>query len=119
MNKLTLIAVTLFLSLNALADQCAWNNNKISNKAISLLKSTTEVAFLCEPCGEKQATYEDVQSVEKVKVNRGYYQIYINGIERDLAYTFIKDKYGNYVNLGLYSECHPSGVSIALPKTMK
>lgn len=119
MNNLKLLLLSMVLvsfSHSSFADQCSWNNKKVITKAMSLLKKSQEVAYLCEPCGEKKAHFEVLESVSKYEVQRGQYQLIINGLDQDLAYTYFKDNNGNFVNLGIYSGCNPSGVSIALPK---
>jgi len=123
--KLVLAAAALALvSTAARADQCQWVEDTVARKARLLLRRGLEVSIYCEPCGDKYPSRPF--KVSQVQVNtpdpgQPYTQeVSINGIEVDLAYTFLRrGKQGSGVptpgapfeNMAKLVGCPASGVS--------
>ena len=91
----------------ALADQCAWVDAKVAERAATLLRSAKVLQEICRPCGETKAKALYIDHVVTAKASDPhYYEVLVNGRALDLAYVFIKDKADkDWVNVGLQVQC--------------
>lgn len=118
MKKLILIALALSSTV-AFADQCELVTPTMAKRAALLLQNGSEIATVCEPCGEKISSSK-VSVVRSVKVVNGIYanlqQVLINGNGEDLAYTFIKVAPNRFVNVAKAIGCKAESVSESISK---
>lgn len=106
MNKL-IVLLSLIISGNVLADQCAYITKKQAQKAVKRLIKAESIETLCEPCGETISQRVEIESVTFANTGyQNYYEVSVNGKGIDLAYTFLKGK-----NLAKSVRCETTGVS--------
>lgn len=114
-----IIAISIFVSGTALADQLAWlpttgpDVEKI-NMALTHLKTGDIVYSYCAPCSDNSATAITVRNVSISIPQPGYKELFVNGEGIDLAYIYVKSNEG-YSNLGILSGYAPEQVPTALP----
>lgn len=113
MKKMIILALALS-STAAFADQCELMSSTMAKRASLLLQNGTEIATLCEPCGERVSSAK-ISVIRSVKVVNGIdanlQQLLINGKSEDLAYTFIKVAPNRFVNIAKAIGCKANGIS--------
>lgn len=117
MKKLFVIALAT-LSFSAFADQCAWMSPVMAKRAEMLIQSGSEIASLCQPCGEVIANAK-VSVARGVKITNqqgNYRSIVIGQKEVDLAYTYIKVAPNKFANVAKVIGCKADGVSEVISK---
>jgi MYXO-CTERM domain-containing protein len=117
MVSLALGAMTLVPAL-ASADQCAWISKQHAEDALALIDVGSPIVFFCEPCGETRPAEVQVTRAQTARVNDGYWEVSVNGQGIDLAYTFVPNGDGKWVNLSKMVDCPSSGVSCMLDETL-
>jgi hypothetical protein len=96
----------------ARADQCAFVSQQQANDALELVEPGATV--VCEPCGDAPATVR-VESVSAAAAGvEDFWEVSINAAGIDLAYTFVENGDGKYVNLSKMVDCPSEGVSCLL-----
>ncbi|HRP68994.1 MAG TPA: hypothetical protein PLY93_05630 [Turneriella sp.] len=115
-RKTILTALAAFLLCSSLhADQFAYLDAPLAQRAHALLSKEKEAYFLCEPCGEKTGRVTTVHQVENRDAGyQAFREIYINGEAVDLAYTYVR-RGNRWKNAALLLGEHPKGVSIETP----
>lgn len=107
--KSLLLAATVLLSMNAMADQCQGITRAEASRAALLLQKDATIVKYCEPCmGFAGATKTSTTTVVKeVKITNagGYSTVNVNGKSIDLAYTFLKVSPDRAVNLAKIVNC--------------
>jgi hypothetical protein len=101
-------AMTMAVSVPAMADQCVWNKKPVTAKAVDILNHTKLIQEYCVACGEKTATPIVVKSVSTGPTDDpDMLKTMVNGDEIDLAYIFVpKPKNAKvWTNLGLLAQC--------------
>ena len=86
-SQLLLISIILS-SQNLYADQASYLSKQVAQKAASLIRTGQEIRDYCKPCGDEG--FKRIFVNNKAVVYTGdenYYQVMINGIGIDLAYT--------------------------------
>lgn len=108
-----LILSSGFTSL-AWADQCALISAEQAGKALDFLKPGGTIVEFCEPCGDK-----DFYSKPRVIINaveaaaeKEYWSVTVNGQELDLAYTFVSNAEGSFLNVSKLANCPSDDVSV-------
>jgi len=117
---LILVLISLLALQTVEADQCEYINQKESNSALKYLKIGQKYVEFCELCGDTNFYQKEIKIIKYLKVDpvdKKQWQISLNNVSIDLAYTFIKDKGGNFKNLSKLANCESNGVSIAFPVT--
>jgi hypothetical protein len=111
--KAWLIPITLSLFTGtARADQCAWIEGAVAQKAQTLLTSAPKFIEFCEPCGDKApGVPQRVQGVDLHAADGALFELTLNGKPIDLAYTFVKTDDTHYKNLAALAGCPATGVS--------
>ena len=111
------IAFALAAATPALADQCAWNEKAVADKAAALLKKGTTLQEICAACGDKKAKPLVVDhTVVAQTSDPKFYEVQVNGRGLDLAYVFVDD-HGRWVNLGRAVTCGvAAGTKMTLDK---
>lgn len=113
------LMVMLVLSTSAFADQCQLMSAAMAKRAALLLQNGSEIASLCQPCGQVIASAEVsvARSVKTTSANYANYQeVKINGKGVDLAYTYVKVAPNKYVNVAKTIGCKADGVSEVISK---
>ena len=106
--------ISLF-SVSGHADQAAYMNKTIANKAVSLLKSKPEIRLYCQPCGDVAWSSQRIRAVQAV--NTGYdnlWEVKVNAASVDLAYVYINVT-GQWQNIALLLGLPVRGVDKVLP----
>jgi hypothetical protein len=114
--KAWLIPITLSLVAGtAHADQCAWIDAAVADKAQAILTAKQQFLELCEPCGDQAPGIpQRVQSVDIASPQADYREVSLNGKGIDLAYVFVKTDDTRYQNLAALAGCPATGVSPSL-----
>ena len=114
--KTWMIALSLTLAASsARADQCAWIDAGVAQKAQTLLAKKPMTLEFCEPCGDKApGVPTPTRSVAIGSPHDDYKEIQINGKGVDLAYTYVKTSATKYQNLAKLAGCHAEDVSPSL-----
>lgn len=116
-KKAACLVLISFLISPAWADQCALISPEQAGKALDFLKPGGVIVEFCEPCGDKdfyskpQQTINDVQAV----LEKEFWAVKVNGKELDLAYTFVRNAEGSFVNVSKLADCPSDDVSIGFP----
>ena len=115
MKTLTISIVLAVAGGTAYADQCEWVEPGVAAKAQQALANQPKVIAFCEPCGDKAPGVPEVASnVSLATPGAGYKEVWINGLGRDLAYTFVQTSPAHYQNLAKLAGCEATGVSPSL-----
>jgi hypothetical protein len=116
-------SVTFIISAStAMADQCQGLQQKEAERAVMLLQNGATIIDQCEPCGEKAGQPTVVRSIELGSFSLGsdiYTTFKVNGIEKDMAYTYVKVAPKTYVNIAKAIACstlNPDTVSTFINK---
>lgn len=111
-------AAVLLLAHPAHADQCAWVDDAVAQRAVAILASQPKVIAFCEPCGEQAPGVPQLAStVELRSPEAGYQEVHLDGTPIDLAYTFVQTSASHYRNLAALAGCPAHGVSASLNVT--
>lgn len=105
---------------NSFADQCAVVSKEQASNALKYLQKGMPIYGFCQPCGQK---LPDAIIIQDVRIQKwtasfaGYndYNVFINQEGIDLAYIYVPDGRGNYINLAIIAGCPVSDVSEYLP----
>ncbi|WP_298610203.1 hypothetical protein [uncultured Thiothrix sp.] len=119
-----LILVALFsgsLTSAAWADQCALISAEQAGKALDFLKPTGTIVEFCEPCGDKDFYSKPEQTITDIQASQqdADWSVKVNGKELDLAYTFVRNAEGSYLNLSKLANCPSDDVSVGFPVNTK
>jgi hypothetical protein len=116
MLKTWLIPVSLALLAGpAHADQCAWVEADVAERAKALLDTAPYVIEHCEPCGDRapgEPTH--AKTVEIATPASGFRELHVNGKPVDLAYLFVQTDATHYGNVAALVGCPATGVSPSL-----
>jgi len=103
------------------ADQCAWVSPEVATRAAAELTHGRRVVHFCEPCKEKNpppaVTIRADATVEPVASKRPhpeYREVALDGHRVDLAYLFVEQKPGEFVNVARLAGCPTTDVSDTL-----
>jgi hypothetical protein len=112
--KLLIAAMLLGLNTSLQADQCQLTEVEPMAKVLNHIKPNSVYVEFCEPCGDKDFFSREQQTVKSITVEQDadYWSLKLNGKEVDLAYTFVKNKEGSFINLSKLAECPSSDVSV-------
>jgi hypothetical protein len=111
---ISLSAVTA-LGNTAYADQCAWIDADVAQRAKAILASSPKVIAFCEPCGDTVPGVPAVpERVDILEPAHDFRELAIDGAGIDLAYTFVQTSASEYGNLALLAGCPATGVSASL-----
>ncbi|HPY40481.1 MAG TPA: hypothetical protein PLM98_08190 [Thiolinea sp.] len=114
------LAVSLLIgcmSGSVLADQCALISPEQAGKALDFLKPGGTIVEFCEPCGDKDFYSKSQQIINDVqaKLEQEYWAVKVNGKELDLAYTFVRNAEGSFLNVSKLADCPSDDVSVGFP----
>ena len=85
----------------AFADQFAWVEKSVAQRAASMIPVGSFVRSFCAPCGDEEATAIDVYRVGVSPTSvEGLWEVRLNGRGIDLAYTYVETD-GGWRNLAL------------------
>ena len=118
MKKIGLM-IMLLLSASTYADQCQLVSSTMAKRATILLQNGSEIASLCQPCGETiaSAKISVARSVKSASAVYGNLQaVLINGKNVDLAYTYVKVAPNKYINVAKAIGCKADDVSEVISK---
>lgn len=99
----------------AQADQCAFVSKKNADDALALIDKGATIISFCQPCGDTTPQKVKVESVSDHATGfEGTWEVLVNGQGIDLAYTFVENGDGKYVNLSKMVDCPSEGVACLL-----
>ncbi len=98
---LTALLLVLLLASAAFADQAMWVTKKQAEAAVKLLKTKREIKHFCAPAGDTKARREKILKVSMVRQDGDWWSACVNDDELDLAYVYVLDKNGKWVNLAM------------------
>lgn len=112
--------VALMFSTLVAADQCAYVSQEQAQAAAQALPKGGKFVPFCQPCGETQFPAMAAQVAESSVVHslpatdtgldQDYWELQVNGKGVDLAYTYVRQAGGMFVNLAKLAGCPVSGV---------
>lgn len=119
-------AALLFASiLPAAADQCQWVTVDQARAGAALLDGLHVMAELCEPCGQTTPTAYTFANAVSQSAGEQNFRVKVIGaraasgaektIELDLAYVYVPQGEGPWVNLASIVGCPATGVSPTIP----
>ena len=118
MYKLAAAAIVLgsivFAPALASADQCAFVTPEQSHDAVALIEVGSTIVDFCQPCGDAPRSVKVTSVTEAETGFEGTWEVSVNGRGIDLAYTFIENGDGSYVNLSKMVECPSEDVACML-----
>jgi len=97
----------------ARADQCAWIDESVAERAAQALTRAKYVE-MCEPCGDKAPGVPTVADHVELRHHAEGAELAIDGRTIDLAYVFVKTSDHAYSNLAALAGCPTTGVSPSL-----
>ena len=117
-----IVFIFTFLSFtNSFADQCVVISKEQAMKAVKeYLKEGIQIYYFCVPCKDRAPKTEIIRDVQMSQDNSQWaspseFNIFVNHEKIDLAYTYVPDSKGNYVNLAFIIGCPTEDVSKNLP----
>jgi hypothetical protein len=115
---LTTCAIISSQGREARADQCEIINQQQAAAAQQFLRTSRQVAFLCEPCGERLGAGTRVVSISSVEMvprdpGAAQWSLLVDGRQIDLAYTFTSTDGVRFENLAQSAGCPASDVSLS------
>jgi hypothetical protein len=106
-----------------MADQCAYVSEKQANAAALYLPAGGAFVPFCEPCGDKPFPVGASVTAATSSVNplptsatgldQNFWELQLNGEGVDLAYIYVKQPNGTFINLAKLAHCPTSGVKTA------
>lgn len=118
-SKLTAsLLISGMMSSLALADQCALIPQEYASKALDFIKPGSQFVSFCEPCGDENFETLTTQTVNEINISKTMldkevlWEIKINGKGIDLAYTFMRNTEGSFLNLSKLANCPSHSVSV-------
>ena len=98
---LAALLLVLLLASAAFADQAMWITKKQAEAAVKLLKTKKEIKHFCAPAGDTKARREKILKVSMIRQDGEYWSACVNDDEIDLAYVYVQEKGGSWVNLAM------------------
>ena len=95
------LLLVLLLASAAFADQAMWITKKQAEAAVKLLNTKKEIKHFCAPAGDTKARREKIVKVSMARQGGEYWSACVNDDEIDLAYVYVQDKDGRWVNLAM------------------
>ncbi len=114
-KKLILVALSSGILMHAAwADQCALISAEQAGNALDFLKPGGTMVEFCEPCGDKDFYSKPEQLITDIQARQEqeYWSVKANGKELDLAYTFVRNAEGSYLNVSKLANCPSDDVSV-------
>lgn len=99
-----LISTVLVLTCvsTGFADQAAYISEAQAKKAASFLEKKGAVMHFCAPCGDSEATFEKIETIESVHTGyENYWEVKINGKGVDLAYLYYRKRGKRWKNTAM------------------
>ncbi|MDR3279073.1 MAG: SH3 domain-containing protein [Synergistaceae bacterium] len=93
------------------ADQAALVSRNEAERASVVLKAQIDIRNFCEPCGDAPPEAEIVSRVSVSDEGEDYWSVSVNGEGVDLAYIYVYDGTGRWVNLARKLGINVTGVS--------
>ena len=121
MQRKLLMSKVIFLSVlsgffmsSVRADQCQLISAEQAAKSLDFLKPNSKIVEFCEPCGDKDFYTRTPQAIVDVqaKAEDDYWAVYVNGKNIDLAYTFVANAQGDFLNVSKLANCPSDDVSM-------
>ena len=112
-RNLTLTLLACLMTSPVWADQFQLISAEQAGKALDFLKPGGTIVEFCEPCGDKdfyskpQEAITDIQAVAE----KEYWAVNVNGKNVDLAYTFVRNAEGSFLNVSKLADCPSDDVS--------
>lgn len=107
--KVLLALAVLFAPAAARADQCQLLDAATAAKVRAIVEQPHRYAELCEPCGEHVPALPFTPRTVEVTD-----ELVLDGMPRDLAYTYVKTHADRFENLAMLVGCPVHGVSPSL-----
>lgn len=99
------------------ADQCQLIPAEQAAKALDFLKPGGTIVEFCEPCGDKDFYSKPEQTITAIQasLDQDLWSVKVNGKELDLAYTFVRNGEGSFLNVSKLADCPSDDVSVGFP----
>jgi hypothetical protein len=91
------------------ADQCAWVEPAVAERARLLLTGQPSILEYCDLCADQSRTPLAVHRVTVQPTEDGYVEVLIDGENLDLAYAYLPRQDGVYVNIADLVGCPRMG----------
>ena len=118
-KKLALALFVCLISTAAVADQCQLISPEQAGKALDFLKPGGTIVEFCEPCGDKNFYSKPQQIINNIQavLEQEYWAVKVNGKGIDLAYTFVRNAEGSFLNASKLADCPSDDVSFGFAAT--
>ena len=116
--KAMMTSLLFIFSSTSMADQCVYNSKATATKAAELVSLSIAnaggILNLCQLCGTNSPEEMGASQVEVVTSEgpETLYSVAVDGLEIDLAYTYVNINENTWVNLGVLSSCEATSVSL-------
>ena len=112
-KKLALALFVCLISNATLADQCQLISPEQAGKALNFLKPGGTIVEFCEPCGDEDFYSKPQQIINNIQavLEKEYWSVKVNGTGVDLAYTFVRNAEGSFLNVSKLADCPSDDVS--------
>lgn len=115
-HALLVTLIMLSLAAESRADQHQYISKSNAAKCTSLLNNYSDIALLCEPCGEQLCQKIHYDSTHSSDVENNYQEIEVDDKPIDLAYAYVFRK-GRWENIAFTLGLQTEGVSSTLSTT--
>lgn len=112
-----LAVLTSVLATPVWADQCELISPEQAGQALDFLKPGGTIVEFCEPCGDKDFYAKPQQVITNIQavLEQEYWAVKVNGKGVDLAYTFVRNAEGSFLNVSKLANCPSDDVSVGFP----
>ena len=117
-SKSWVLAVIIgILTAPVWGDQCELISPEQAGQALAFLKPGATMVEFCEPCGDKDFYSKPQQVINAIQAvaEQEYWAVKVNGKGVDLAYTFVRNTEGSFLNVSKLANCPSDDVSIGFP----
>lgn len=102
MKKIFALLMILVLPMLLLADVASYVSKADAEKGAVLIKKQKEIKNFCGPCDDTVATTQAVKEVKAAAVpDTEFWNVTVNGEEKDLAYIYYKTDDGKWRNIAI------------------
>ena len=117
-SKSWVLAVIIgILTAPVWGDQCELISPEQAGQALAFLKPGATIVEFCEPCGDKDFYSKPQQVINAIQAvaEQEYWAVKVNGKGVDLAYTFVRNTEGSFLNVSKLANCSSDDVSVGFP----
>lgn len=113
-----ILSLSLFVTVQALADQAEALSEQHAKQAHALLLQQSKLRFFCAPCAESRSTLVTISQIRAGLLGyESYWGVWINDESIDLAYTYFLHE-GKWTNVAIHLDIPVSSVPETLDEAL-